>query len=294
VSQKDLPLPYLTLFLHYLASEKGLSTNTLQAYRRDITAFLLTCPLSDLTECREKRVYQHLQSLQQQGYATSTMARHIISLKVFFRFLLREALVDYDLAIYLETPKVWQLIPEILTPDEVDRLLQSIEITTPLGARDRAIFELLYATGIRVSELCGLTLSSFYGGQIKVLGKGNKERMVPVGQEALKAIDHYLLHHRPLTSHPKAPLFLSRKDKPLRRETIWKKIQGYAKKAGITKPLSPHTLRHCFASHLLTNGADLRLIQEMLGHENIATTERYTHIDDTYMHQAFTKYHPRP
>ncbi len=198
-----------------------------------------------------------------------------------------------DIGRFLETPKMWQLIPEVLEMEEVDALLKQPNPEDPMGARDAAILELLYATGMRVSELCSLRLQDLSDSFVKVRGKGKKERLIPVGKKAICAVDHYLLHFRKEKEETDAPLFVSLKGKPIDRVTVWRQIRRYARLAKIVKPISPHTLRHSFATHLLENGADLRLIQEMLGHEDIGTTDRYTHVSGRRLRDAFHKFHPR-
>lgn len=214
----------------------------------------------------------------------------LISLKVFFRFLYREKIIEKDISQSMESPKLWQLIPEVLTLEEVERLLNASPVQTYLGARDRAILEVLYASGLRVSEVCSLTLHCVGEDALRVLGKGGKERVVPVGKKALNALDHYLCFRDHFQSET---LFLSQKGKALDRVIIWRMIKHYAKQAGIQKSISPHTFRHSFATHLLENGADLRVIQEMLGHASIATTDRYTHVTASRLHSSFSQFHPR-
>jgi integrase/recombinase XerD len=218
----------------------------------------------------------------------------LIAIKVFFRFLKKEGVVTTDLACYFETPKIWQLIPEVLHTEEIDLLLAQPKRDDRIGTRDKAILELLYATGMRVSELCDLNLNDLSDTFVKVRGKGNKERVVPVGKKAIEAVDYYLIHFRGECVDENGPLFVSNTGKRIDRMTVWKQVKLYAKKAGITKEISPHTLRHSFATHLLERGADLRLIQDMLGHEDIATTDRYTHVTGERLKAAFNAFHPRP
>lgn len=222
------------------------------------------------------------------------MCRMLVAIKVFFRFLKREKIISLDLGCYFETPKIWQLIPEVLQVEEVDLLLAQPKDDDRIGSRDKAILELLYATGMRVSELCGLCLNDLSDTFVKVRGKGKKERIIPVGKKAIAAVDHYLLHYRGEIREENGPLFVSAKGKRVDRITIWKQVKMYAKQAGIAKSISPHTLRHSFATHLLEGGADLRLIQDMLGHEDIGTTDRYTHVTGGRLRNAFKAFHPRP
>ncbi|HPE84977.1 MAG: site-specific tyrosine recombinase XerD [Chlamydiia bacterium] len=280
----------LSDFISYIASEKGLSPNTVLAYKTDLEAFLLRSK-KPLPDCSEEDVVDFLWDKRKSQSSSASVARALVALKVFFRFLKREDYIKRDITHLMATPKIWQLIPEVLTMNEVNALLEAPDQNSKLGARDHAILETLYATGIRVSEICGLNIEDVGHEAIRVLGKGNKERLVPIGKPALKAIDHYLLHYR--GDEAKA-LFLSQKNQRIDRQAIWRRIKFYAKKACIQKPISPHTLRHSFATHLLENGADLRIIQEMLGHASVATTDRYTHISDSRLHSAFDSFHPRP
>ena len=229
-----------------------------------------------------------------EGYASSSLARNLIALKVLSRFLKREGVLETNFAFYLETPKVWQLIPEVLSYDEIERLLNAPDRETGKGSRDKAILEILYACGLRVSEVCTLKIYDVDDEYVRVMGKGQKERLVPVGAPAIQSIDHYLHHYRSQSDSEKVQeLFVSNRGKPLNRISIWKMIKFYAKKAGINKEISPHTLRHSFATHLLDNEADLRVIQEMLGHASISSTERYTHVSKSRLQQSFEAFHPR-
>lgn len=293
------PLSAFSDFIAYCRSEKGLSLNTLDAYSSDITHFLSFIKtynpsvLSYLAITQE-HIIQFLKFLQQKKYASASSSRAFISIKIFFRFLKRERLITKNITEYLESPKLWQLIPEVLTQEEVEALLLLPNPLTPLGCRNLALLELLYSSGLRVSELCALTLYDIDDTFIRVMGKGSKERLVPIGSKALQAIDNYLLHFRDTQSSlEEKRVFLTKSGKPLDRFTVWKIIKHYAKCAKITKNISPHTLRHSFATHLLDNGADLRVIQEFLGHANIATTERYTHISQKKLQDSFYTYHPK-
>ncbi len=281
-------------FIAYLRSERGLSTNTIDAYRRDVNAFgdfLKKKGSEDFPSTTQEEIVAYLSQLKNQDYASASISRMLIAIKVFFRFLKREGFVEKDISRTLETPKIWQLIPEVLSTQEIERLLAVPDPKTFLGARDRAVLEVLYASGLRVSELCGLAIHDVDDTYVRVLGKGNKERLVPIGKKAIDAIDHYLLHFRDQFSGDK--LFVTCHGRPIHRVSVWKRVKECAKIAGITKPISPHTLRHSFATHLLDQGADLRVIQEMLGHANISTTDRYTHVSQRKLKEAFSKYHPR-
>ncbi|MBS0634633.1 MAG: site-specific tyrosine recombinase XerD [Verrucomicrobia bacterium] len=280
-------------FLLYLRAERGLSPNTLEAYGRDITNFLsfYTKPLTQLVK---EDVINFLAMLQSQEYASSSVARALIALKVFFRFLKREGLHAEDVGQLLDTPKLWQMLPDVLSSSEVELLLNQPDCATNQGIRDKAILELLYATGIRVSELCNLSIYDVDDDQVRVFGKGSKERIVPISARAVAAIDSYLAKVRDLHANEEEKrLFLSLKGKPIDRTSVWKLIKAYAKKANITKNIFPHMMRHSFASHLLDGGADLRIIQEMLGHANISSTDRYTHVSLSKVHERFKSMHPR-
>ncbi len=283
-------------FLDHLRSEKGLSPNTIESYGRDISAFgahLKSENKSSFKEATGDSIYGFLHHLKTKDYASSSISRMLIAIKVLFRFLKKEGVIAQDIAKHFETPKIWQLIPESLSLEEMEELLSQPKAEDASGARDKAILELLYATGMRVSELCALKISDVSDQFVKVKGKGRKERLIPVGKAALDAIDHYLLHYRG-KSESCEPLFISRQGKPISRVWVWSRIKAYAKAAGIRKRVSPHTLRHSFATHLLENGADLRLIQELLGHEDISTTDRYTHVAGSRLKNAFKAFHPRP
>ncbi|MES2121189.1 MAG: tyrosine-type recombinase/integrase, partial [Chlamydiota bacterium] len=197
-----------------------------------------------------------------------------------------------DVTLHLDSPKMWQLIPEVLTVSEVNALLHAPNPEEFAGARDQAVLLVLYASGLRVSEVCGLNLQDVDDQVVRVKGKGGKERIVPIAQVATSAIDHYLVRFRKESDFP--ALFVTEKNRRIDRTLVWKRVKFYAKAAGIQKSISPHTLRHSFATHLLENGADLRVIQEMLGHANIATTDRYTHISTQHLADAFNAFHPRP
>jgi len=248
--------------------------------------------VKDWKSVESQTILSFLSSLQEKNYASSSICRILVSIKVFFRFLKKEGEVSLDLGRYFETPKLWQLVPEVLSMEEVEALLAQPQTADFLGARDKAALELLYATGMRVSELCKLHLSDLNDQFVKVKGKGKKERLIPVGKKAIAAVDHYLLHFRGAGESPF--LFLSPRGKPISRVTLWGRVKIYGKAAGIAKTISPHTLRHSFATHLLENGADLRLIQDMLGHEDIGTTDRYTHVTGSRLKNAFKSFHPRP
>ncbi len=277
-------------FLDYIRSERGLSSHTIEAYGRDIQCFATFLTAKDWKSVVPEDIHRFTAHLKGKNFASSTICRMLVAVKVFFRFLKKEGEISLDLGRYFETPKMWQLVPEVLSMEEVDLLLAQPE----MGTRDRAILELLYATGIRVSELCSLRINDLSDTFVKVRGKGKKERVVPVGKRAIEAIDRYLLEARGEMKEENGALFVSTRGKPIDRITVWNRVKAYAKGAGIGKEVSPHTLRHSFATHLLENGADLRLIQDMLGHEDIGTTDRYTHVTGNRLKAAFKAFHPRP
>ncbi len=285
---------HLADFLSYLGAEKGLSPNTLESYARDLRflfqflhARQLSSSLSNTTH-----ILAFLAEMKDKKYAAASLCRLVVSLKMFFRYLKKEEIIQQDPTSHLDSPKFWQLIPEVLTIEEVTKLLTMADTGCLIGARDQAILEVLYASGLRVSEVCQLNLFDVADDYVRVKGKGNKERVVPIAKKAVLAIDFYLSNFRKNSDKEEA-LFLSTKGKRIDRITIWSRIKFYAKKAQISKNISPHTLRHSFATHLLENGADLRVIQEMLGHASIGTTDRYTHISHKHLHEAFNQFHPR-
>ncbi len=284
-------------FLSFIASEKGLSHNTISAYQKDsqkFVDFLQSRGITSFNGVDRSVIVDFLASLNDRKYATSTICRALVTVKVLFRFLKRENIIENNIALYLETPKLWQLIPEVLSYEEVEGLFNQPDITEPIGSRDRAILELLYSSGLRVSEVATIGIYDVDDTFVRVFGKGRKERIVPVGKKAIEAIDHYLTHVRGnADSKEFKNLFVTKSGKAMDRITIWRMIKKYAKGAGISKNISPHTLRHSFATHLLDNGADLRVIQDMLGHASISSTDRYTHVSRSHLQQAFEQFHPR-
>jgi len=288
--------PHVADFLNYLTTERGLSPHTIEAYGRDLKFFIhfLTAQhCSQWTEVESQHVIGYLDSLDASSHATTSISRALISIKVFFRFLKREKVVSENIAQYLDSPKIWQTIPSLLSVAEISKLVSQPNSQTATGARDAAILELLYSSGLRASELCQLKIMDVDEQFVKVFGKGSKERLVPIGRAASKAIDFYLLHYRDQYTDDHETLFVSSKGQPLTRMAIWKIVKQHAAAAGITKTISPHTLRHSFATHLLDNGADLRIIQDMLGHATINSTERYTHVSKSQLQAAFYRHHPR-
>lgn len=284
-------------FLVYISSEKGLSLNTIEAYGRDIESFILFLEeknVCNILQMDQEHIVQFLSYLRSLNYASSTICRTLIAIKVFCKFLKRERLTEKNHGLYLDSPKLWQLIPEVLTDQEVEKLLQMPDSSVTIGARDRAIIDVLYSSGLRVSEVCHLKIYDISDTFIKVFGKGKKERIVPIGKKAVESVDYYLNHFRCYwESEKEQTLFLTNKGKPIDRIVVWRMIKNYAKQADIQKEISPHTLRHSFATHLLDRGADLRVIQEMLGHSSISSTDRYTHISRNRLQESFQAFHPR-
>jgi len=286
-------------FINYLRLERGLADNTIQAYSRDLSSFarfLEEQGLSPLTISRDQ-IIEYLSSLKRSLSARS-IARSISATRMFFRFVASEGHIRENPARLLETPRLSRKLPDVLSTDEVERLLARPDPSTPRGIRDRAMLELLYATGLRVSELISLTVLNvnLESGYIRTLGKGAKERLVPMGGKAIEAVRDYLLEGRPqMVRGANLPtLFLNSRGRPLTRQGFWKIIKQYGRTAGIKKEITPHTIRHSFASHLLEGGADLRAVQIMLGHEDISTTQIYTHVTRDKLRELHEKYHPRP
>ncbi|MDQ0481895.1 site-specific tyrosine recombinase XerD [Guptibacillus hwajinpoensis] len=288
-------------FLHYLIVERSLSKNTLDAYRRDLAQYVVHLKekeaLVSLGEVRRVHIVNYLYELKDGGKASTTIARNIASIRSFHQFLLREKAVDQDPSVHIETPKTERKLPKILSTIEVEELLEAPDYSTPFGKRDRAMLEVLYATGLRVSELVDLQMEDVHltMGFIRTIGKGNKERIVPLGKMARDALTTYLDEGRPQLMKQKRTdmLFLNHRGERLSRQGFWKMLKKLAIKANIVKPLTPHTLRHSFATHLLENGADLRAVQELLGHADISTTQIYTHVTKTRLKDIYSTYHPR-
>jgi len=286
-------------FINYLRLERGLADNTIQAYSRDLSSFarfLEEQDLSPLTVSRDQ-IIEYLSSLKRSLSARS-IARSISATRMFFRFVTSEGHIRENPARLLETPRLSRKLPDVLSTDEVERLLARPDPSTPRGIRDRAMLELLYATGLRVSELISLTVLNvnLESGYIRTLGKGAKERLVPMGEKAIEAVRDYLLEGRSqMVRGANLPtLFLNSRGRPLTRQGFWKIIKRYGRTAGIKKEITPHTIRHSFASHLLEGGADLRAVQVMLGHEDISTTQIYTHVTRDKLREIHERYHPRP
>jgi integrase/recombinase XerD len=289
-------------FKGFLTMEKGLSSNSVAAYSIDLLDFIRFLKEGNIREYNEitrDKILDYLSECRMKGYESTTIARRLVAIKVFFRYLFQEKIISEDITDVMDSPKLWRMLPDFLSLNEVNALLEvySSRGKDPLTFRNRTMLELMYACGLRVSEEANLKTANilFEQSLLRVTGKGNKERIVPVGNTALKLLKRYLNEIRPELGPPEGELtvFVSKNGKPLNRERIWAIVKEAARKAGITKNIYPHTLRHSFASHLLENGADLRIIQEMLGHADISTTQIYTHIDQNRLLNVHKQFHPR-
>ncbi|TDY43435.1 integrase/recombinase XerD [Alicyclobacillus sacchari] len=289
---------WIQQFMEHLRVERGLSVNTLDSYERDLRAFHMYlnergCRWGDV---ERHHINAYLAHLHARGRASSTLSRNLASIRSFFHFLVREDLLPRDPTLHVETPRIEKRLPRVLTPEDVDRLLRAPDPSGPTGLRDVAMLELLYATGIRVSELVSLRCEDVHlaAGFLRCFGKGGKERVIPIGEYALRALLAYLDHARPvLVRAGETALFVNHHGTQMSRQGFWKIIKKHAREAGIVSDITPHTLRHSFATHLLERGADLRAVQEMLGHADISTTQIYTHVTKTRMKQVYVSAHPR-
>lgn len=285
-------------FINYIRIERGVSKNTIDAYSRDLRGFA-----DFVTEKRVRLNNVNIDILTEYVNQLSTklskrsLARNISAIRTFFKFLVLEGVIRDNPSRLLEIPKISRTLPGILNQHEIELLLNQPSPSTYIGVRDRAMLELLYASGLRVSELVTLRLSdvNLEIGYVKIMGKGSKERLVPIGEKAIEALKEYLSKARAKFDKRKGSpyFFLNNRGKPFSRQGFWKLLKCYAKKAGIKKRITPHIIRHSFATHLLENGADLRSVQMMLGHSDISSTQIYTHIDRTYLKEVYKKYHPR-
>ena len=288
-------------FLDYLSIEAGLSNNTILAYGRDLKSFLAYCKSRNVSRLRQIKpalIHKYLQVLSRAEKSESSIKRCLVAIRMLLRFAKLTGRIRDDFTAILEGPKLWQKLPTICSKQKVINLLNAPLPEEPFYLRDRAILELLYATGIRASELAGLKTSNLNLdiGYLRCLGKGNRERVIPVGKTAIAATVEYLRELRPKLAKSQSAdfLLLSRTGLPLSRIEIWRLVKKYAMRAGLPRNLTVHTLRHCFATHLLTGGADLRSVQEMLGHVDIATTQIYTHVDQERLRRIHKEFHPRP
>lgn len=289
-------------FLNFLSVERGLSQNTIYSYRVDLIkfiSFLKRRHINSMDIVKKDDLTGYLLYLKDRGLSANSISRNLASIKTFYKFLVNEGYVKKNVAGILESPRLWKKLPNVLEIKEVDRLLNAPEVRTKRGIRDKASLELLYATGMRVSEMAGLKINNLNMdvGFIKCMGKGSKERIIPLGRRAKEALKKYLEKSRNKLSKKAGQdksLFLTRLGRKMSRQSFWKMIKYYARRAGIKKEISPHIIRHSFATHLLERGADLRIVQEMLGHSDISTTQIYTHINKERLKSIHHKYHPRP
>lgn len=290
----------LEYYLDYLDVERGLAANTVESYGRDLRQFLGHLQAQGYTSwggVEKNRILIYMEILKKSGKSGATMSRSLAAMRSFFKFLTGEGYIDVDPTLDLDTPRSGKRLPTVLSLNEVELLLQSPDTRTPAGLRDKAMLELLYATGMRVSELIGLAVQdvNLDSGFVRCLGKGNKERLVPLGSVAARALRDYLSEGRPkmLRSREVKTLFVNHHGRQMTRQGFWKLLKKQALEAHIRGEITPHTLRHSFATHLLENGADLRAVQEMLGHADISTTQIYTHITRSRMREVYEKAHPR-
>jgi integrase/recombinase XerD len=288
-------------FLNYLSVERGLARNTITSYREDLNYyldFIAGCHIDALSKINKQDISNFMLNQRDKGIAANSIARRLAAIRMFHRFLARERIVKSDPSNLIDSPKLWKKIPDTLTLNEVETLLAQPDIRAKQGIRDRAILEVLYATGMRVSEAVNLKTDNvnLEIGFLRCIGKGNKERVIPLGKKAIAAIRRYLESTRPqlLKNRQCEFLFVSRLGKKISRQSLWKIIRRYARLARIKKPMRPHILRHSFATHLLERGADLRSVQEMLGHSNISTTQIYTHVNRDRLKTVHKMFHPRP
>jgi integrase/recombinase XerD len=288
-------------FRHYLQSERGMSANTVVAYGRDLQRFAAWTALEgsvDYLRPTIRELSRYVSFLHDEGLAPASTARHLIALKMFYRFLRLEERTAASSVELLSSPALWERIPQVLSPESVEKLLAAPLAGERFFLRDRALLETLYATGSRASEVVGLKLPDLFldSGFCKCLGKGNKQRIVPLGRPAIEALKAYLREERPrlVLSRPDSPwVFASRGGRALTREMLWILVKKYVRRAGLNTKVSPHTFRHSFATHLLSGGADLRTVQELLGHANIRTTQLYTHVDQERLRAIHRQFHPR-
>ena len=295
--------PHIKGFKSYLLLERSLSENSIDAYDRDVKKLIQFLEIKQYDLSPTQVQLQHLEefiiTLGSFGISANSQARIISGLKTFYKYLLLEDLIDEDPTEMLEAPRLARKIPEVLSYEEITMLLDTIDLSKPQGHRNRAMLETLYACGLRVSELVNLKLSNLFPeiGFLKVIGKNDKERIVPIGEEALQQIDYYVKNQRNILPKINKPdeniVFLNRRGKRLTRVMIFMIVKEAAKLAGITKKVSPHTFRHSFATHLVEGGADLKAVQDMLGHESITTTEIYTHLDTDFLKETIIMFHPR-
>ena len=290
----------LGLFLDYLSIERGLSKNTLLAYKRDLeryAGFMERRKIRSFDAVSRNQIMDFLLAERERGLTPASVSRQQVAIRMLHRFLAAEGRIAQDVTDVLEAPKLWKHLPECLSSEEVERLLKAPDTRSGQGLRDQACLELMYATGLRASEAAGLKAAhvNFEQGTLRVLGKGDKERVVPIGSMARKSVLRYLkVRTKWLRGRSEEALFVTRLGKKMSRQTVWAILKRSMKEARIKKEVYPHILRHSFATHLLENGADLRVVQELLGHSDIATTQIYTHVERSRLKGIHSKFHPRP
>ncbi|MDP6685527.1 MAG: site-specific tyrosine recombinase XerD [Candidatus Omnitrophota bacterium] len=288
-------------FLSYLSVERGLADNTLSAYKRDLKVFfqyLKKKHVDSIKGVSRKNITSFMFSEKERGLSANSISRELACLKSFFKFLIGQQKIKEDVTSVIESPKLWRKLPDTLSLDDVEKLLSTPNVRDLIGARDKASLELMYATGMRVSELINIKMNDLNldVGFVKCFGKGGKERIVPFGIKAKEGIVRYIDKSRSILLKKKVSnfLFLTRLGKSMSRQTFWKTVKKYAKEARIKKHITPHSLRHSFATHILERGADLRIVQELLGHADISTTQIYTHVNKDRLKSIHHKFHPRP
>ncbi|MCZ2259510.1 site-specific tyrosine recombinase XerD [Sporosarcina sp. G11-34] len=288
-------------YIHFLKVERQLADNTIISYRRDLEDYLVFIEqqgFKTIESINRQEILTYLEKLNSEGKSSRTVSRNISSIRSFHQFLLREKVTTGDPTVHIDLPKIEQKLPRVLSMDEVEKLIDSPDRSKPQGVRDNALLEILYGTGMRVSELIGLDIDDIHlsMGFVRVFGKGGKERIVPLGSQAIKACNRYIEEARPLFIAKQRgvdALFVNMRGNRISRQGCWKLLKGHALNAGLRSELTPHILRHSFATHLIENGADLRAVQEMLGHADISTTQIYTHVSRARLKEVYVKFHPR-
>jgi integrase/recombinase XerD len=290
----------IEMFLDYVILERGLSERTREAYAADLLSFddwISERGVASVNDVARDDIIDYLMAERERGLSVNSISRRLVAIKVFFAFLQREGLLAENVTEVMDSPRLWKVLPSMLSRGEVESLLAAPKGDSIYAVRDRAILELMYSSGMRVSEVCNLKLDDLHMDEryVRCVGKGNKVRVIPIGSAAIEKIDDYFAKSRPKFEKAGVSryLFLTYRGGPFTRKGLWRLVKDYARRAAITKNVSPHTLRHSFASHLLANGAPLRVIQEMLGHADIATTQVYTHIDQRRLMTIHSQFHPR-
>jgi len=291
----------ISTFLDYLSVERGLSKNTIASYREDLTSyldFMERMHIDTLSKIARQNITGFMLAQKEKGLAANSIARRLAAIRMFHRFLAREKITKGDPTSLIDSPKLWKKIPETLSLNEMESLIAQPNIRDTRGIRDKSVLETMYATGMRVSEVVNLKKDDINldVGFLRCVGKGNKERVIPLGAKAAACLSRYITVSRPrlLKNKDSEFLFVSRMGKKISRQSLWKLIKKYARQARIKKPIKPHIIRHSFATHLLERGADLRSVQEMLGHSNISTTQIYTHVNKDRLKAVHKQFHPRP